>query len=155
MLPDYLQYQIARDQLDHLADVLSRVNRGEYNYVLPPAMVNAARNGLIAWRNEATQALAAVQSRMEEVVMTDQSIKVIRTKWTCQSVRKYQVNNWQTDRTNSPEFHYEYEFNVVVDGTEENKLLFAATPTGSLKMSGLRGDLYEPGKSYYFDSTPA
>lgn len=83
----------------------------------------------------------------------------VRAKFQCQSVRKYRmsVQNPETHRWELG-FVFEYEFMAVTGAasdSEENKKFFASTPTGSLKMSAVREDLFEPGKEYYLDFTPA
>lgn len=73
----------------------------------------------------------------------------VSAKFTCTSVKKYR--GW----SGTPEFLYEYEFQAVTGNSEENKSFFASTPTGSLKMSAVRDDLFDPGQDYYLDFTPA
>lgn len=82
---------------------------------------------------------------------------MIRAKFQCLSVRKYKSNVWDTEGKNYTEgFTYEYEFQAVTgSGSDENKLFFASTPSGNLKMGAVREDLFEPGKTYYLDFTPA
>lgn len=50
---------------------------------------------------------------------------------------------------------YSYKFNAVVDGSEENKSFFEATPSGSLELGTVKDDVFELGKEYYLDFTPA
>ena len=75
--------------------------------------------------------------------------KKVRAKFTCNSVTKYK-SGWG-DFPN----HYNFEFSAVSSGSEENKKFFAATPSGTVKLSALKEDLFEVGKEYYLDFTPA
>lgn len=72
-----------------------------------------------------------------------------RAKFDC--VEKRQYKGW-----NGHEFFYGYKFQVVVGGkSAENEQFFASTPSGSVEISAVRDDLFEPGKSYYLDFTEA
>lgn len=74
-----------------------------------------------------------------------------RAKVICTGVRKYR--GWGSQP--APIF-YEAEFTPVTgDGSEENKSFFASTPGGNIKLSTIREDHFEPGKSYYLDFTEA
>jgi len=46
---------------------------------------------------------------------------------------------------------YSAKFNVVTNGSEENKEFFAATPGGVIEMSTIREDHFEVGQEYYLD----
>lgn len=74
---------------------------------------------------------------------------MVRCKFKCTSSRKYQ--GWNGDG----KFFYEYEMNAVSSGSDENKEFFASTPSGSLKVSAVASDLFEPGQEYYLDITKA
>ncbi len=50
---------------------------------------------------------------------------------------------------------WDYKFNAVTSSSEENKLFWEATPSGSLVISTINQDLFEPGKEYYLDLIPA
>ncbi len=50
---------------------------------------------------------------------------------------------------------YTASFEPVYGGSEENDQFFAATPGGSISLSVIRGQHFEPGKEYYVDFTPA
>jgi hypothetical protein len=79
-----------------------------------------------------------------------------RAKFTCNSVKKYASTRWdETGQKPTPGFLFAYEFNAVTDGSAENKKFFASTPGGSLTITAVRDDLFEPGKSYYLDFTEA
>lgn len=72
-----------------------------------------------------------------------------RCKFKCVEVAKRQ--HWD----GSKPFHYDAKFEAVTSGSEENKQFFAATPGGSLKVCTIASDVFEPGKEYYLDITPA
>lgn len=73
----------------------------------------------------------------------------VRCKYTCNKVVKSTA--W-SDKT---KFLYEAEFSPVMDGSEENKKFYDATPSGHLKVGTYKQDVFEPGKSYYIDITEA
>ena len=72
----------------------------------------------------------------------------VRCKFTCQSKKQYV--GWGTNKT-----LYEYEFTAVTTGSDENKAFFAATPSGSLKVSTVTDDRFIVGAEYYIDLVPA
>lgn len=51
-------------------------------------------------------------------------------------------------------FVYDAQFNVVISGSDENKRFFALTPSGSVTLTTVSEDLFEPGKDYYIDFVP-
>jgi hypothetical protein len=69
-------------------------------------------------------------------------------KFTCNSIKK-------SRNYNGPEFVYDYQFNAVTSGSEENKQFFGSTPSGEIILRSVRNNLYEPGKSYYVTFTEA
>ena len=73
-----------------------------------------------------------------------------RAKVTCVGVRKYR--GWGSQP--APMF-WEAEFVPVTGDSTENKSFFASTPSGNIKLSTIREDHFEPGKSYYVDFTEA
>jgi hypothetical protein len=75
----------------------------------------------------------------------------IRAKFKCTSVTK--IVGW-IDRDKHP-FLYSYKMLVVSSGSEENKKFFASTPSGELAVSAVGDDLFQVGKEYYVDFTPA
>lgn len=75
----------------------------------------------------------------------------VRAKFVCTSVTKYKYG-WGSQE--SP-FHYNYAFMAVTSGSDENESFFASTPSGEVKLSALKGDLFEVGKEYYLDFSPA
>lgn len=80
-------------------------------------------------------------------------LQTVRCKFRCNSVSKRLDYGYQ--KPTEPKFLFNYEFSAVTDGSEENKRFFAYTPSGSLNVGALREDLFEPGKEYYIDITPA
>ncbi len=68
----------------------------------------------------------------------------VRAKFTCSSVTK--SLGWGGN-----EFHYNYKFQAVTSGSEENKQFFASTPGGNIELTAVRNDLFSPGKQYYLD----
>lgn len=76
-----------------------------------------------------------------------------RAKFVCTSVRKYSLTIWNGNHT-SAGFVYEAEFQAVTSGAEENASFFASTPSGSIKISTIREDVFEPGTAYYVDFSP-
>lgn len=72
----------------------------------------------------------------------------IRAKFKCLSNKEYYSTTW-VDGKALPGFLYEYEFSVVHGDSEENKLFFASTPSGMIKVSSVRNDQYKTGKEYY------
>ena len=72
----------------------------------------------------------------------------VRCKFTCTSMSK--MVGW-----GGHPFLYGYEMQAVTGDSPENKQFYGSTPSGSFKVGAVRDDLFEPGKSYYFDITPA
>lgn len=70
-----------------------------------------------------------------------------RCKFTCNKITKQK--GWS-----GVEFCYGYEFSAVTGGSLENKEFFAATPGGTINISGIKGDWFEVGKDYYLDIIP-
>lgn len=75
----------------------------------------------------------------------------VRAKFTCGSKRTYE--NWKHEEGHP--FIFEYEFSAVTGKSPENEQFFASTPSGSVKLTAVHDDLFEPGKSYYLDFTEA
>jgi len=75
--------------------------------------------------------------------------EIIRAKFTCTQVTKFK-SGW-----GDYPIHYNFKFQAVSSGSEENKKFFAATPSGSIELSALNADLFEVGKEYYIDFIPA
>ena len=73
----------------------------------------------------------------------------VRAKLTCSRVTKYK-SGW-----GDYPIHYTFNFQVVSNGSEENKKFFAATPSGSVELTALNADLFEVGKEYYLDFSEA
>ncbi len=79
----------------------------------------------------------------------------VRVKFYCTEVTKMMGGTYNDEGKYQPGVVYNYKFNVVSSGSEENKKFFASTPTGSMQFSSVRDDLFEIGKEYYSDLTPA
>lgn len=75
-------------------------------------------------------------------------MKTTRCKFRCQSMTKR--IGW-----GDHPFIYEFDFTVVMGGSDENKLFFAATPSGSIQIGVLSSEAFEVGAEYYFDVTVA
>lgn len=67
----------------------------------------------------------------------------VRAKFICNSIVK--------TLSHKGGFTWSYKFNVVYGDSEENKVFFAATPSGIIEINGIRDDLFEVGKEYYVD----
>lgn len=68
--------------------------------------------------------------------------------------RGYHYENGQS----TPEIHVTLNFQVVTSGSDENKMFFASTPSGELKLNLVNkalADQFELMKEYYVDLTPA
>lgn len=74
---------------------------------------------------------------------------IVRAKFVCQSITKRK--NYDTTKP----FLWDYEFNPVTSGSEENKKFYAYTPSGTIKLSSISEALFEVGTEYYLDFTPA
>lgn len=70
-----------------------------------------------------------------------------RAKFTCRSVTKY-------PHYNGPgRYLYEATLEAVMDGSKENDSFFEATPVGSIKISTMKENHFDPGQDYYVDFT--
>ncbi len=74
---------------------------------------------------------------------------MVRCKFECVSVTKRK--GWEQ---HAPILH-DAEFQAVYGGSEENAKFFAATPSGKLNIATVIPDVFEVGKAYYLDITPA
>lgn len=72
----------------------------------------------------------------------------VRCKFRCDSVTR-KVGSAQHP------FLYDYTFSVVYNGSPENVAFWAYTPSGTLTISAVKLDQFEPGREYYLDLTPA
>lgn len=72
---------------------------------------------------------------------------ITRAKFQCSEVGK--SIHW--DGTRRPLFTA--RFNAVMNGSDENKSFFAATPNGTITLGQYLEDAFEPGKEYYVDFT--
>jgi hypothetical protein len=82
--------------------------------------------------------------------------QTVRAKFYCTSITKY-IGFTQNPETGKYEAApaFNYKFQAVTSGSEENKKFFASTPSGTIELSALREDLFELNKEYYLDFTPA
>jgi hypothetical protein len=64
---------------------------------------------------------------------------------------KFLCNSMEINLDGKGGFLYNYKFNAVYSGSEENKKFFAYTPSGTMQLSSVRDDLFEIGKEYYLD----
>jgi hypothetical protein len=73
----------------------------------------------------------------------------VRAKFKCNELIKR--TGWEKENP----FLYAAKFSAVSSGSEENKSFFAATPSGNIEVSTVKNDVFEVGKEYYIDFTPA
>jgi len=66
-----------------------------------------------------------------------------RCKFRCTKAVEYEENGWS------------YDFEAVIDGSPENEEFFRWTPGGHLHLDVVRERLFEEGKEYYLDLSPA
>lgn len=78
-----------------------------------------------------------------------ETVTTVRAKFMCNSVTKYK-SGW-----GDFPIHYNFKFQVVSSGSDENKKFFAATPSGIVELSAVNADLFEVGREYYLDFSPA
>lgn len=78
---------------------------------------------------------------------------ITRCKVLCMSSKKVHAGGWYTDPKS--EFLYEAEFCAVTGPSPENKRFFVSTPTLTLTVKAVNGDIFVPGKEYYLDFTEA
>jgi len=79
----------------------------------------------------------------------------VRVKFYCAEVVKGIGGRYDDEGKYASGVVFSYKFSVVSTGSEENKKFFASTPSGSMSITALRDDLFEIGKEYYSDLTPA
>ena len=75
--------------------------------------------------------------------------KVVRCKFTCTSKREYR--GWCNGQINVPQFEYEFAVVTGTGASDEDKRFFAATPSGSLKLSTVLDGSFEVGQTYFVD----
>jgi hypothetical protein len=81
--------------------------------------------------------------------MDDDVNRMVRAKFTCVSVIKTLSGNKDLS------FTWTYHFIAVYGNSEENKKFWQYTPSGSVDLSSINQDLFEVGKEYYLDFSPA
>jgi hypothetical protein len=74
----------------------------------------------------------------------------VRCKFRCNQITKRRESYPPPGR-----FLFEAQFSAVSEGSEENKKFFAYTPSGNLSVGAYQEDLFEVGKEYYLDISPA
>lgn len=75
-----------------------------------------------------------------------------RAKFRCTEIAR--TEGWDS-KLGKPAILATYSFQVVTGGSKENEAFFAATPSGQLKLWCARDNMFEVGKQYYLDLTPA
>ncbi len=77
---------------------------------------------------------------------------IVRAKFQCVSITKTlgHVSNPETGKY-EPKPVYNYRFQAVTSGSEENKNFFASTPSGTIELQAVRDDLFEIMTEYYLD----
>jgi len=80
---------------------------------------------------------------------------MVRCKFTCQSVTMSVGYIYKPAVGSERKMVYSYEFSVVTADSPENAVFFASTPSGSLKVTAIKNDLFIPGKEYYLDLSEA
>lgn len=73
---------------------------------------------------------------------------MVRAKFRCTSITKKE--GWSGHK-----FLHAAKFTAITGGSEENEKFFAATPSGSLEVDTVVPDIFEVGKAYYVELTPA
>ena len=72
-----------------------------------------------------------------------------RCKYSCHEVTKRK--HWDKAKGHI----FTAKFSPVMDGSEENKKFYAATPSGSLEVGTYQQDIFEVGKDYFIDISEA
>ena len=72
-----------------------------------------------------------------------------RAKFYCTSVTK--ALHWD----GTGRYLYTATLSPVTSGSDENKSFFSSTPSGKIELGSFSDNLFEPGKEYYVDFTPA
>lgn len=70
----------------------------------------------------------------------------VRCKFKCQSKREY---------TSMGKKLFDYQFNAVMDGSDENKKFWEWTPSGSITVTSVKADDFKIDGEYYVDFSPA
>lgn len=96
----------------------------------------------VSW-DQTLEILRERKSHLKENKMT------VRAKYRCTEVTKTMAWN---DKTR---FLYRAKFNVVTDGSDENKRFFEYTPSGSIEIGTYKEDHFKVGGEYYVDFSEA
>lgn len=79
-----------------------------------------------------------------------------RCKFTCASVTKRLSSSYNpTTKEYDPRVVFDFQFQVVCSGSEENKAFFASTPTGMIQVSTCSEESFALGQEHYVDFTPS
>lgn len=76
--------------------------------------------------------------------------KVVRCKFKC--VSKTERQHWNHAKGGKL---FDYAFDAVTDGSEENRAFFEATPNGALRVGSVVDGSFEVGAEYYLDLSVA
>lgn len=79
----------------------------------------------------------------------------VRVKFYCSEVVKTFGGKYDERGKYTSGVVFSYKFSVVSTGSEENKKFFASTPSGNMSITAFRDDLFEIGKEYFADLSPA
>lgn len=79
---------------------------------------------------------------------------MIRAKFVCTSVTKQIGGKYNANEKYESGVVYNYRFQAVTSGSDENKSFYASTPSGTIELQAVRDDIFEIQKEYYLDFTP-
>lgn len=79
----------------------------------------------------------------------------VRAKFSCTSVTKYMGGKYNAEGKYEQGVLWNYKFQAVTSGSDENKSFYASTPSGSIELQAVRDDLFEIGQEYYLDFSQA
>jgi len=79
----------------------------------------------------------------------------VHAKFYCTSVTKTMGGKYNSEGKYEQGVVYNYKFQAVTSGSEENKSFFASTPSGSIELVAVRDDLFEINQEYYLEFSPA
>lgn len=65
------------------------------------------------------------------------------------------ISRTETEWSKDGKRVWSYRFTAVMDGSDENKAFFAATPTFNLEVGTVRDDQFVVGREYVIDFTAA
>lgn len=85
----------------------------------------------------------------------------VRAKVKCTSIKESMGSRQATDSEGKQtwvpcrQWSYEFAFVSKADGGEENAKFWEHSPSGALNLTAIKERLYEVGRFYYLDWTPA